>query len=390
MAPPSRLWALLLASAVFGAACTSGGAEAESVGAALPEPAEHSTSTVIEDYPDAIVRELRRQMRAPRPVPNSAMPPRHLDVERFPELLVDRYLIVSGGQPPDRIRSIDEPTWLSPIEVDWLADDESVLVVEGAESTHIYPTQILLWHEIVNDEVDDVPVTVTYCPLCNSAVAYDRRVGDQVLDFGTSGALFHSALVMYDRQTESLWTHFDGRSVVGDLMGEQLEFVAVQTVSWSDAAQRWPEALVLDRPAGDLGRRPYGTNPYPSYEGLDEPLPGFFQGELDPRLPSRQRIVGLFIDGEAVAIDRGDIESLETATLKIGDYTIRLEHTPGVRSPLDGRAVAEGADIGSVSATQITAGASEEAVPVLDTFWFAWAAYYPDTDVVDLDEPAEP
>ena len=341
---------------------------------------ETTASSSVEDYPDAITRELNRRMHETRPVPNSALPPRHLDTERFPEILVDRFRIVSGGPPPDGIRSIDAPRFIEVDDVDWLAPDESVLALAGRESVHVYPTQIMLWHEIVNDEIDGRPVTVTYCPLCNSAVAFDRRSGDKVLDFGTSGALYHSALVMYDRQTESLWTHFDGRAVVGDLMGRTLEPVAVQTLSWSDATARWPTARVLDRPVGALGQRPYGTSPYPNYEGLDEPLPGFFQAEPDPRLPARQRVVGLLVDGEALAVDRRVVERQGTIIVDVAGQEVRLDHSSGVRSPLDNRQVADGVDIGAITATGAAGTAAP--VPVIDTFWFAWAAYYPETALI--------
>ena len=295
---------------------------------------------------------------------------------------MERYLIVSGGPPPDGIRSIDEPTWRPPADIAWLEPDESVLAVELDGIVHLYPTQIMLWHEIVNDRIGGTPVTVTYCPLCNSAVAYDRRVGGEVLDFGTSGALYQSALVMYDRQTESLWTHFDGRAVVGDLIGAELNILAVQTMSWAGAVERWPNAVVLDRPTGDLGRRPYGASPYPSYEGLDEPLPGFYQGEPDPRLPPRARVVGLVVDDTAIAVDRRSVVEAGTMEVTVGGKTIRLEHRDGVRSPLDGRAVAEGVDIGSIAAVSVgDTGETDVVVPVLDTFWFAWAAYFPETEL---------
>jgi len=359
------------------------GAADDTTGAIAAEPTTSTTTSADpEDYPDAIVRELRRQMSAPRPVPNSALPPRHLDTERFPELLVDRTLIVSGGRPPAGIRSIDEPTWRPPAEIEWLEPEESVLVVEIDGVVHIYPTQILLWHEIVNDTIGDTPVTVTYCPLCNSAVAFDRRLDDQVLDFGTSGALLHSALVMYDRQTESLWSHFDGRSVVGDLMGAELDLIAVQTTSWAAATNRWPDALVLDRPTGDLGRRAYGTSPYPNYEMLDEPLPGFYQSEPAPRLAARARVVGLIVDAEVLAVDRTAVVEAGVLDVAVGAKMIRLEHSNKMRSPLDDRQVSAGVDIGSISAVTIEDdGERGAAVPVLDTFWFAWAAYFPDTEL---------
>lgn len=356
--------------------------------ASTSSSATTTDSTVIEYYPDANVRELWRRMARPRPVPNSALPPRHLDVDRFPDTLVDRSLIVSGGPPPDGIQPIDEPSLVPAGMVDWLAPEEAVLALTIDDTTHLYPVQIMLWHEIVNDRVGTVPVTVSYCPLCNSAVGYDRRVDDRVLDFGTSGSLYQSALVMYDRQTESLWTHFDGRAVVGELMGAELEIMPVVTVSWADALDRWPDALVLDRP-GSL--RPYGTNPYPAYEAVDEPLPGFFSGEADPRLPARARVVGLRNDELAVAVKRSLIEAEGSLLVEVGELTVRLVHRPGTRSPLDGTDVAAGVDIGSITAVAVETGSGFTAgspVPMLDTFWFAWAAYNPDTTIVERPDPA--
>lgn len=370
---------ILIALAIGLAACTSTTDAEDGVAGA------QITSTTIEDYPDLITRELQRQMRAARPVPNSALPPRHLDDVRFPDILVERSLIVSGGPPPDGIRSIDEPVWRTAGDIDWLADEESVLVLTGERSIQIYPTQIMLWHEIVNAEIDGRPITVTYCPLCNSAVAFDRRLDGEVLDFGTSGALYHSALVMYDRQTESLWTHFDGRSVVGDFMGAELEVVPVQTLSWSDAAARWPDAMVLDRPTGELGQRPYGTSPYPNYDAIDEALPGFFQGSADPRLPEKHRVVGVVGENETVAVDRALIEQQTPLEITLDKQLVRLEHRPGVRSALDGRLVAEGNDIGAIAAVIVNSDGSTDPIGVLDTFWFAWSSYYPETKVVSLE-----
>ncbi len=369
---------------------------------ATTTPAEATSSTVIEYYPDANVRELWRQLARPRPVPNSALPPRHLDLDRFPRTLVDRTLIVAGGPPPDGIQPVDDPSLVPADIVDWVTPEEAVLALTVDDVTHLYPIQIMVWHEIVNDRIGNTPVAVTYCPLCNSAVAYDRRVDDRLLDFGTSGALYQSALVMYDRQTESLWTHFDGRAVVGDLLGVELEIMPVVTVSWVDAVERWPNALVLDRP-GSV--RPYGTSPYPGYEGLDEPLPGYSSGEVDGRLPSRTRVVGLRHHDVAVAVERSLIEAEGSLVVDVGGLAVRLDHRPGTRSPLDGAEVAAGLDVGSVTAVAVdpdsgpdpdfvsgsgsesgTGSADPVPVPMLDTFWFAWAAYNPDTVLVDRSE----
>ncbi|GIU89787.1 MAG: hypothetical protein KatS3mg010_0886 [Acidimicrobiia bacterium] len=150
-----------------------------------------------------------------------------------PEPLVDLREIRSGGPPPDGIPSIDEPVFVRAADVDFLADEEPVLALEIDGDARAYPVQILVWHEIVNDTVAGTPVAVTYCPLCNSAVAYDRRVEGRVLEFGTSGLLWNSALVMYDRQTETLWSHFTGQGIVGVLTGVELATFPVATVPWS-------------------------------------------------------------------------------------------------------------------------------------------------------------
>ena len=155
--------------------------------------------------------------------------------ERHPDPLVDLREIRSGGPPPDGIPPIDRPFFETASSIDWLDDSEAVVVLEMGAETRAYPVQVLTWHEIVNDTVDGEPVTVSYCPLCNSAVAYERTLDDgTILDFGTSGSLYNSSLIMYDRQTESLWTHFDGLAVVGHLTGTQLTLLPMVTVAWSD------------------------------------------------------------------------------------------------------------------------------------------------------------
>src|ERR687891_499890 len=143
--------------------------------------------------------------------------------------------IISGGPPPDGIPAIDRPAFVSPSEAArWLVPKEPVLAVQVKGDARAYPLQILMWHEIVNDVVGGVPVTVTYCPLCNSGIVFERVVDGTTLDFGTSGKLYKSDLVMYDRQTESLWSHFTGQAVIGTLTGAQLELIPMSTVSWSD------------------------------------------------------------------------------------------------------------------------------------------------------------
>jgi hypothetical protein len=158
----------------------------------------------------------------------------------FPPPVIEPALIRSGGVPPDGIPPIDSPNFAPVSEIDYLSDDEAVILVELEGVAKAYPIQVLIWHEIVNDEFGDVPVAVTYCPLCNSALAFDRRFGERVLDFGTSGELYQSALVMYDRQTESLWAHFTGQGLVGHYAGANLDFIPAQTVSFSQFRDATP------------------------------------------------------------------------------------------------------------------------------------------------------
>ena len=172
----------------------------------------------------------------------------------LPEPLIPATDLLDGGPPPDGIPPIDEPRFHQARDVDFLADTEPVLAVEVEGESRAYPVQIMIWHEIVNDTIGGLPVTITYCPLCNTAVGVDRRLDDgRVLSFGTSGRLYRSSLVMYDRQTESLWSHFDGRALAGALTGTELERIPVQTLSWGDWLRQNPDGIVLSR---DTGARP--------------------------------------------------------------------------------------------------------------------------------------
>ena len=341
--------------------------------------------------------------------------------ERFPEPLLDPDELLAGGPPPDGIPSIDEPTFLPADEVEFLADDEPVLALEVQGESRAYPVQVLIWHEIVNDTIDGVAVAVTYCPLCNSAVAYDRRVDDRVLEFGTSGMLYNSALVMYDRQTESLWSHFTGQAVIGHLTGAQVDVFPMATVSWADWRDANPDGLVLSRDTGH--DRYYGTNPYPGYDDVDT-APFMFDGAVDGRLAAKERVVGVESSDDAVAVrldrlsDRGVIE------IDLADRRLVVWAQPGTASALDDATVAGGQDVGATgvfvpvadgqtlsferhgdgfldAATGTRwnvlgeavdgplAGAALEPVAHFDTFWFAWAAFQPDTLIVPDPGPAE-
>jgi hypothetical protein len=333
--------------------------------------------------------------------------------ERFPTPIVDVNGLRSGGPPPDGIPSIDEPRFLGAADVDFLEDSEPVLALEVAGDARAYPLQIMTWHEIVNDTVGDVPVGVTYCPLCNTAIAFDRRLGDRVLSFGTSGMLFNSALVMYDRQTESLWSHFTSQALAGVLTGERLATFPVAVVSWVEWRDAHPSGLVLSRETGVT--RDYGRNPYPGYDDVDSP-PFLFDGEVDGRLAAKERIVGVGLDRDPVALRLDPLSDQGVLVVEVDGEALTMWQLPGTSSALDTGEVAGGRDVGATGVfvpeidgrsltfdrdgdrfvdretgtawdifgrgvTGALAGARLEAVDHVDTFWFAWAAYQPDTRI---------
>ena len=178
--------------------------------------------------------------------------------------------IMSGGPPRDGIPPLDSPSFVSPDDADaWLANREPVISFELNGEAKAYPLQILTWHEIVNDEVGGVPVIVTFCPLCNSAIVFDRRLDGVVLDFGTSGRLRNSDLIMWDRQTESWWQQLTGEAIIGTLTGHTLEFLPAPIVSWADFKAAHPAGQVLSQETG-FGRT-YGRNPYAGYDEVGKP-----------------------------------------------------------------------------------------------------------------------
>lgn len=184
---------------------------------------------------------------------------------------IDLAELKSGGPPKDGIPAIDRPRLVSTGSAGaWLDAKEPVIVVEHENEARAYPLQILMWHEIVNDEIAGRPILVSYCPLCNSAVVFDRRIDGKVHDFGVSGMLRESDMVMYDRQTDSLWQQITGEAIVGSMTGVRLELVASQTVSFKTFSRAFPDGLVLSRDTGHS--RPYGRNPYVGYEFHDQTI----------------------------------------------------------------------------------------------------------------------
>jgi len=339
------------------------------------------------------------------------------DNPAFPAPLIDPDELISGGPPPDGIPAIDAPAFERADDVDWLEDNEPVLSLTVGGETRAYPLRVMTWHEIVNDVVGGVPVAVTYCPLCNSGVAFQRTVtGHGVLSFGTSGLLYADNLVMYDRQTESLWPQLTGEASVGDLTGTELVAIPMGTVAWRDFVTAEPTARVLSQDTGF--DRPYGTNPYSGYDDPDGDLLFGLPDDLDTRLPVKERVVGLVGGSVSVAVVRSSLVGADPLEVTLGRSRVVVWHRPGQASALDADTVAGGADIGTVGVFdpvldgerlhfesrgtgfvdretgstwnvlgRATAGplqgAELEPYQHLDTFWFAWASFHPDTELLE-------
>ena len=328
--------------------------------------------------------------------------------------------IVAGGPPKDGIPSIDDPRFVPVEQADrWLESDEPVLVVEANGEVKAYPLQIMVWHEIVNDRIGGVPVAVTYCPLCNTGISFDRRHDGRVLEFGVTGMLRHSDMVMYDRQTESWWQQASGEGIVGRYAGDELRWIPTQTLSWERFQKAHPDAPVLSRDTDH--RRPYGRNPYVGYD-LSGPRGGPYRqllrgSETDDRLPAMERVAAVHLDGESVAFPFSRLKEVEVANADVAGRPVAVFWGPGTASALQARNVAAGRDVGSTGVFYRTlddrvlsfealgdgafrdrqtgstwnllgqatsgplAGRELEGVPHGDFFWFAWGVFRPDTRV---------
>jgi hypothetical protein len=275
---------------------------------------------------------------------------------------VDLDEIFSGGPPRDGIPSIDAPEFV-PVSEAELPEHEPVIGLIVGDDARAYPLRILIWHEIVNDVVGGVPVAVTFCPLCNTGIVFDRRLGGRVLAFGTTGKLRNSDLVMYDRATESWWQQFLGEAIVGELTGERLAMLPARLESFASFEQRAPDGRV--QVAGGA-MRPYGQNPYAGYDSA--PAPVLYRGLLPDNIAPLARVVR--VGEEAWSLDLVRAQ----APFETGD--LRFTWRPGQSSALDARTIADGADVGNVLVERRTQDGWQDAVYTID-FAFAFHAFYP-------------
>ena len=271
--------------------------------------------------------------------------------------------ILSGGPPKDGIPALDDPAMIPVARATDIPGREPVIALEVEdEMPRAYPVRYLIWHEIANDAVGGVPVAVTFCPLCNSGIVFDRRVDGRTLSFGVSGKLRHSDMVMYDRETESWWQQAIGEGIVGEMTGRRLRPLLSWMESWDEFRVRNPEGLVMARPAFP---RDYGRNPYAGYDGLQRPF--LYSGELPPNgVPALERVVR--VGDRAWPMTRlADEERIEEAG-------ISLDWTAGQASALDAGRISEGRDVGTVRVRDAATGGD---LPHDVMFAFAFHAFWP-------------
>jgi hypothetical protein len=323
--------------------------------------------------------------------------------------------ILSGGPPKDGIPALDAPRFVTVSEADaWLKPNEPVISFQVGSDVRAYPIQILVWHEIVNDRVGGVPVAVTFCPLCNTAIVFERAVGGRVLDFGTTERLRFSNLLMYDRQTESWWQQAIGQAIIGQLTGTTLVSRPAAILSWTTFKTAHSDGKVLSRDTGY--DRPYGQNPYQGYDNVNQ-SPFLYTGPPIPgKLRPMARVLIVVIDGEAVAYPFDSLQKVHIVNDRVGKTDVVALWVPGTSSPLDSGTIAGGRDVGSATVymralggrtltfsfdgTHIVdketgsvwdilgraisgplLGKSLTAVVATNSFWFAWVVYRPDTRV---------
>ncbi|WP_322989515.1 DUF3179 domain-containing protein [Hoeflea sp.] len=288
----------------------------------------------------------------------------------FSRSSIDFTSIKSGGPPRDGIPPIDDPAFLPVNQVSGLDDKEPVMsvVIDGA--ARAYPLRVMIWHEIVNDTLAGRAIAVTYCPLCNAAIVFDRTVEGTETTFGTTGKLRNSDLVMYDRETDSWWQQFTGEAITGGRTGTKLEVIPSRLEAWASFRDRHPDGEVLT--PGNPGLRQYGRNPYAGYDSSRVPF--LYNGPMPEGIAPLSYVVVVREGPEPIAISLDRVR--RDGIITVGGVTISW--VTGVRSALDTGTIAQGREIGSITVTRNGEDIAHEL-----TFAFVVSAFLPQTAILD-------
>ncbi len=304
--------------------------------------------------------------------------------------------IKSGGPPKDGIPSIDDPKFAKVSDSQFVSDSDIVIGLEINGDIRAYPLFILVWHEIVNDRVGDIPLAVTYCPLCYTNQVFERVINGNEVEFGTSGKLYNSNLLMYDRLTESYWSQALGIAVTGELTGTKLKTIPFDVITWGDWKKIHPDTLVLTTETGHL--RSYATDPYGDY--YTDPRIIFPVDNDDDRMHPKEIILGFHEDGIYKAYKQTDVEFNKIINDDIGDTSILLvslfsQNSRAFDRTLDGDILEfkiidnKIIDIKTKSEWNYDGvafsgpleGSQLARISIAPGFWFEWVAFHPQTEV---------
>lgn len=268
-------------------------------------------------------------------------------VTDFENTSIDVSEIMSGGPPKDGIPSIDSPVFVTAdVANDWLPGNEPVIALAVGKEAKAYPLQILTWHEIVNDKIADKLVTVTFCPLCNASIVFDRMIDGVEYDFGTTGRLRRSDMVMYDRNTESWWQQFTGQGIIGKMNGVTLAQIPSVIVSFDAFKKQYPDGKVLSKKTGY--QRAYGRNPYPGYDDINS-SPFLFRGPVDTRLPPMERVLSLRSDSATLLFGLSELKKNPVINTQFGNKPVAVFSFETAASALDNGTISESRAIPSAA-----------------------------------------
>jgi len=277
--------------------------------------------------------------------------------------------IHSGGPAKDGIPAIDHPKFVTAKDADFLQPSDRILGLNLHNTAKAYPIKILNWHEIVNDRFNKQPVVITYCPLCGSGIAYSGLINGKPHDFGVSGLLYNSDVLLYDRQTESLWSQLKNQAISGPMKGKQLQPLVLSHTTWQDWKTQHPNTLVLDKKTGY--QRDYDNNPYAGYKNSRQIY--FPVKQTDERFHPKEQVLGLSINGKTRAYPFTELAKLSgelTDDLGGQSIVVKYDHQHQTGRIIDSQ--------------------TRKEIPSQITFWFAWYAFHPETEVFLAAEKQDP
>jgi len=273
-------------------------------------------------------------------------------------LLINKNEVFSGGPPRDGIPSIDKPKFITIDKANFLKANDIVIGLVRGDKARAYPTRILVWHEIVNDVFAGDAVVVTYCPLCGTAMVFERKIGEQLKSFGVSGLLYQSDVLMYDRETESLWSQLAMKAVSGVERGRELKWLPSEHLTWKAWSEKYPNGEVLSTDTGY--QRNYNRQAYSSYFASKDTM--FPVPIKRKELSKKAWVIGVIVKGKAKAYAIKDLAANKKIHDELANTQIIIRYDAEKKFP------------------KITNNKGEQ-IPSVVVFWFAWQAFYPKTEL---------